>query len=170
MFFKVFNLCQCLTIASLLLIAAVWIGGFFVNVFFFFSSSAFPAVSLGLILGEIFAYVTFFSSSHRGSHILSLWMVHAGYVYVAGIQPSRTRMSMCWNACILRLDLSLYSHPKEFLGNGVRTHINSKGKIPSTGRSEDWTHDATSHRTPSQWTTYWAILAPVLFLIFQSHC
>ena len=27
-----------------------------------------------------------------------------------------------------RLDLGLYSHPKEFLGNGVRTHVNSKGK------------------------------------------
>ena len=29
-----------------------------------------------------------------------------------------------------RLDLGLYSHPEEFLGNGVRTHVNSKGKIP----------------------------------------
>ena len=33
-----------------------------------------------------------------------------------------------------RLDLNLYCHPKEFLGNGVRTHDNSKGKIPSTGK------------------------------------
>ena len=29
-----------------------------------------------------------------------------------------------------RLDLDLYSHPKEFLGNGVRTHVNSMGKNP----------------------------------------
>ena len=29
-----------------------------------------------------------------------------------------------------RLDLSFYSHPKEFLGNGIRTHVNSKGKSP----------------------------------------
>ena len=29
------------------------------------------------------------------------------------------------------LDIGLYSHPKEFLRNGVRTHVNSKGKIPS---------------------------------------
>ena len=36
------------------------------------------------------------------------------------------------NARVHRLDLGLCSHPKEFLGNGVRTHINSKGKIPST--------------------------------------
>ena len=32
-----------------------------------------------------------------------------------------------------RLGLGLYSHPKEFWGNGVRTHVNSKGKNPSTG-------------------------------------
>ena len=31
-----------------------------------------------------------------------------------------------------RLYLGLYSHPKEFLGNGVKIHLNSKGKIPST--------------------------------------
>ena len=36
-----------------------------------------------------------------------------------------------WNACEHRLDPGLYCHPKEFLGNGVRTHVNSKGKIPS---------------------------------------
>ena len=39
-----------------------------------------------------------------------------------------------WNACVHRLDLGLYSHPKEFLGNGVSTHVNAKGKLPSTGR------------------------------------
>ena len=31
-----------------------------------------------------------------------------------------------------RLDLGLYSHPKEFWGNAVRTHVHSKGNIPST--------------------------------------
>ena len=36
-----------------------------------------------------------------------------------------------------KLDLGLYFHPKEFLGNGVRTHVNSKGKIPATGGSEE---------------------------------
>ena len=49
-----------------------------------------------------------------------------------------------------RLDLGLYSHMKEFLGNGVRTHVNSKGKIPSTGGSEEGrTHDAASRKTAS---------------------
>ena len=41
-----------------------------------------------------------------------------------------------------------WSHPKEILGNGVKTHINPKGKIPSTGKKfsseEDQTQDAAS--------------------------
>ena len=45
---------------------------------------------------------------------------------------SGTFESVQWNACVHRLDLSLYSHPKESWGNGVKTHVNSKGKIPST--------------------------------------
>ena len=58
--------------------------------------------------------------------------------------------SLRWNACVHRLDLGLYSHPKEFLGNGVRNHVNSKAKIPSTGGSEEvQTHDAASCRTAS---------------------
>ena len=66
-------------------------------------------------------------------------MVRAGCVFVAGIHPSRTWTSgsfesVRWNACVHRLDLGLYSHPKEFWGNGVWTHVNSKGKIPSTGK------------------------------------
>ena len=75
-------------------------------------------------------------------------MVHAGCVFVAGIHPSRTRTSgsfesVRWNACVHRLDLGLYSHPKGFLGNGVRNHVNPKGKMPSTGGSEEGRmHDA----------------------------
>ena len=90
---------------------------------------------------------------HTGGHILSSWVVHAGCVFDARIHPPRTRMSgsfkpMQWNACVHRLDLALYSHPKEFWGNGVRTHVNSKGKMPYTGGSEeDQTRDAASHKT-----------------------
>ena len=36
--------------------------------------------------------------------------------------------------CVLRLDLGLYSNPKEFWGNGVRTHVDPKVKIPSSGK------------------------------------
>ena len=60
--------------------------------------------------------------------------------------------SVRWNACVHRLNLDSYSHLKEFLGNGVRTHVNSKGKIPSTekfSQEEDQTHDAASHWTVS---------------------
>ena len=35
------------------------------------------------------------------------------------------------NTCVHRLDLGLYSHPKEFCGNRVRIHVNSKATIPS---------------------------------------
>ena len=42
-----------------------------------------------------------------------------------------------------------------FLWNGVRTHVNSKGEIPSTGGSEEGpTRDAASRRTASP-TYYW---------------
>ena len=53
---------------------------------------------------------------------------------------------MRWNACVHRLDFVLYSHSKEFLGNGVRTHANSEGKIPAAGNKfsseDDQTQDA----------------------------
>ena len=76
-------------------------------------------------------------------------------LFVADIHPSWTWMSgsfesVCLNACVHRLDLGLYSHPKEFVGNGVRTHVNSEGKIPSSrGSEEDPTHNAGSGRTAS---------------------
>ena len=107
------------------------------------SSSMFPAIFLGFTtLGEIFAYVTILQSNHRGSHIPSLWMMmHAGCVFVAGIHPFRTWMSgsfesVRWNACVHGLNFCLYCLPKEFMGNEVRTHVNSVGKIPSTWGSE----------------------------------
>ena len=58
--------------------------------------------------------------------------------------------SVWWNACVHKLDLGLYSHVKEFVRNGVRNHGISKGKIPSTGGSQEgWTHDTASRRTVS---------------------
>ena len=62
--------------------------------------------------------------------------------------------SVRWKACVHRLDFSLYSHPKECVGKGVRTHDNSKGKIPSTGGIEEGQAGGTaSRRTASQDTT-----------------
>ena len=58
---------------------------------YYYYSAVFPAISLGFfIFGEIFVYVTVFQSNHRGSQILSSWMVHDGRVCVAGSHPSRT--------------------------------------------------------------------------------
>ena len=54
--------------------------------------------------------------------------------------PSRTWMSgsfesVRWNACVHRLDLSLYSHRKEFWGNSQNPCVfHSKKNIPSTGK------------------------------------
>ena len=59
-------------------------------------------------------------------------------------------------------DLGLYSHPKEFLRYRVRTHINSKQKIPSLenfSSEEDGTHASASSRTASLTHYQRAILA-----------
>ena len=56
--------------------------------------------------------------------------------------------SVRWNVCVHRLDLGLYSHPKKFWWNLVRTHVNSTGKKKSLqpekkkfSSEEDRTHD-----------------------------
>ena len=46
-------------------------------------------------------------------------------------------LSPCDGMHVHRPDLSLHFDLKEMWGNGVRTHGNSKGKIPSTGGSEE---------------------------------
>ena len=113
-------------------------------------------------------WIFFLNSNHTGSHIPSSWMVHAGCVFVAGVPPSRTWMSgslesVRWNVCVRRLDLSLYSHPKEIWGNGVRTHDNSKKKKkPSTRRSEeDCTINTASCRTVSLTHYQLSYLGPI---------
>ena len=67
-----------------------------------------------------------------------------------------------WNACVHRLGLGIYSHPKEFLGNGVRVHVNSKGeKIPlptAQRRIELATRQHAGQR--AQHTTDYAIPPP----------
>ena len=57
----------------------------------------------------------------------------------------------CICAQTLDIGLTILSiSSKRVLGNGDRTHVNSKGKIPSTGSSEeDQTDNAASCRTAS---------------------
>ena len=63
--------------------------------------------------------------------------------------------SVRWNACV---HLRLYSHPKEFWGNGFRTHVSSKaegrgggggGGTCTRSSEEDRTHHVVSRRTAS---------------------
>ena len=68
--------------------------------------------------------------------------------------------SMQWNACVHRLDLGLYSQPKEIWG----TYVNSKGKCPLPEKfspEEDQTNDAASSRTESP-THYQRDILPCL--------
>ena len=88
---------------------------------------------------EIFGHVTDFESNQRGLHILSSWMVHTGCVFVAGIYPSRTWILRAfWVHAVEYICAQTRSQfilsSERVLENGVRTHINSKGKIPSTER------------------------------------
>ena len=77
------------------------------------------------------------------------WCV-LGVVFVAGIHPSRTWTSgsfesMWWNACVHRLDLGLYSHPKEFLGGMEFEPMltpREKSPLPKMSPEEDRTRDA----------------------------
>ena len=94
-------------------------------------------------------------------------MVHAGWVYVVGIHPSRTLMSgsfesVRWNACVHRLDLSLFSHPEEFLEKGVRTHVNSERKKKPLPVDRRRIEPATLHHA-GQHTTDWAVPASLIF-------
>ena len=77
---------------------------------------------------------------------------------------SESLESVRLNACVHRLDLGLYSHSKEFGGNGARIHVNSKGKNPlyqkKISSEEDRTHDAASSRTASPTHNQRAIPAP----------
>ena len=90
----------------------------------------------------------------------------AGCAFAADIRWSRTWMlgsfeSVRWNASVPVLDLGFYPYWKEFWGNAVRTHVNSKGRIPSTGkillrrRSNPWLYIKED-----QHTTNWDIPAP----------
>ena len=62
--------------------------------------------------------------------------------------------SVQWNACVHRLDLSLYySHPKEFWGNGIRTHVNSTKQILLRGGSNPQnyiTQDSEPNTLPAE--------------------
>ena len=92
-------------------------------------------------------------------------MVRAGCVFVAGIHLSRTWTSgsfesVRWNACMHRLDLGLYSHPKEFLGEWSLNPCLLHGKNPLYRKCPQRRIEPTTLWTASPSTTSWAIPAP----------
>ena len=103
-------------------------------------------------------------------------MVRAGCVFVAGIHPSRTWTSgsfesVRWNACVLRLDLGLYSHPKEFWGEWSLNPCWLQGKNPlyqKMSPEEDRTRDAVDSEPKHYQLSYSGPHRPSL-LIFSGH-
>ena len=92
-------------------------------------------------------------------------MVRAGCVFVAGIHPSRTWTSgsfesVRWNACMHRLDLGLYSHPKEFWGEWSLNPCLLQGKNPLYRKCPQRRIEPATPWTASPSTTNWAIPAP----------
>ena len=97
------------------------------------SSSAFPSFVSGLHhFGWDFCVCDrFLIQSLRLSH--SIFVDDACWVCFfpafTGLEHE-CQESMQWYVCVHRLDLKVYSHPKELRGNRIRTHVNSKGKYP----------------------------------------
>ena len=87
-------------------------------------------------LPDYFAYVPVFNPAIEVvTFCLREWCM-LGVFFVAGIQPSRTRMSGSFqsvrgNTCAHRLDLGLYSHPKEFWGMEPEPMLTTREKSRS---------------------------------------
>ena len=59
--------------------------------------------------------------------------------------------SVQWNAYVHRLDLGLYSPPKEFLGSGVRTHVNSNRRLTGVSNPRRYiTQDSEPNTLPTE--------------------
>ena len=121
--------------------------------------------------------MTIFRCNHRASHIWSWWTVHAWCIFVASIHPSRTWMSGSFesvrqNACVHRLDQFILSSERVSV-KGVRNHVKTMGKIPSTRCSEEGrTCDAAQCRTasPTHWLSWTNGLSLYAVLDFVPPC
>ena len=104
------------------------------------------------------------------------WCVPGGCVFVAGIHQSRTWTSGSFESarwkcmCAQTRPRFILSSERVFWGNGVWSHVNSKGKIPSTGKCPQRRIEPATLWTASPSTTNWAILAPNVILNLQSRC
>ena len=88
-------------------------------------------------------------------------MVHAGCVYVI---LNVKIFWVCAMECVYRLDLSLCSHPKEFLGEWSQNPCSLQGKNPlyqkNSPQTGDRAHDTASSRTASPTHYQWAVPTP----------
>ena len=78
--------------------------------------------------------------------------------------------SVRWNACVHRLDLGLYSHPKEFGGMESEPMLIPREKSPLPEKispQQDRTCDAASAGQRAQHTTYELFRPPLL--IFNTY-
>ena len=111
---------------------------FFFLFFFFYVPQLYLWGSL-TILGEICAYLPFFNPTiELATFCLRGWCKLGVFLLKVYARVGHERQDL-WSPCdgnasAHRLDFGLYSHPKEFWGNGVGTHVGSKGKAPSTGK------------------------------------
>ena len=62
--------------------------------------------------------------------------------------------SMQWNACVHRLDLGLYSHPKEFQGMESEPMLTPREKSPLP-EAHRWVEPVTLHHTGQRPPTYY---------------
>ena len=124
------------------------------------SSSAFPGYVFGVHhSGPYFCLCDFFFFFNQAIQVATFclcgWCMLGVFLLPALIclgHECQDLLSPCDGMHVCTLDLCLYSRLKELWGNGVRTYVNSKGKIPSPEKlssEKDRTHHAASSRTAS---------------------
>ena len=101
----------------------------------FFSSSVFPVISQGFTtVGDILCMWPFFNPTIEVTTFPLCGWCMLGLFLLLAFNHLRHECqdleSLQWNACMQRQDFSLYSHPKEFWGNGARTYANPREKSP----------------------------------------
>ena len=79
--------------------------------------------------------------------------------------------SVRWNACVHRLDLGLYSDPKEFLEMELEPMLTPREKSPLPEKfssEKDRTHEAASSRTTSPTHFQRAIPALIKTILYSA--
>ena len=140
------------------------------SMFFFFFFFHSPAISLGFTtFGWDFCVCDrFFNPTIKVvTFRLCGWCVLGVFLLLAFTRLGHERqdlLSLCDEMHVCT-DYTLIR--KSFGGNGVWTHVNSKGKIPSTGKCPQRRIEPATLWTASPSTTNWAIPAPLSMSYLQ---